>query len=217
MKLARHRYLLLILAGTLSLPALGQGIVVEPPPFIQRVVLTDFLLLETNNDTALAPTNVLVLYFPNYEQPTRIERAVALRRGQNGKFVVTYLAAVPPKEPGQFRREEKEIDAAIARNVMAVFRHLLETNVYVAREALYEPSKNDDAWILLRDRQTALTGVVLNGALHAARTEDVRVYRDLCAGLIGMFMAPPDERDQALAQLDRFAATYAEAKQLLRR
>jgi hypothetical protein len=217
MKLARHWFWILTLAGSAPLGAWAQGTVVERPPFIQRVVLTDFLLLETNNDTALAPTNVLVIYFPSYEQPSRIERAVALRRGANGKCVVTYLTAVPPKEPGQFRREEKEIDPAIARNVMAVFRHLLETNVYAPIEALYQPSKNDDAWILLRDRQVALAGVVLNGSLHAARTEDVRVYRDLCAGLIGMFLAPPDERDKALVQLDRFAATYVESKQLLRR
>src|SRR5690349_7730448 len=106
MKLALHWLWILALAGSALSASAAPAIVFAPPPFIQRVVLTDFLLLETNNDTALAPANVLVIYFPNYEQPNRIERAVALRRGANGKCVVTHLTAVPPKEPGQLRREE---------------------------------------------------------------------------------------------------------------
>jgi len=217
MKRARHWSGFLALVA-LATPAIAAPeIVVTPPPFVQRVVLTDFLLVETNNDVALAPSNLLVIYFPDFARPNHLARGVALRRATGDKWLVTYVAAVPPGEPGQFRREEQVIEPVIARNVLAVMRHLLEINVLPPRAALYQASPDDDAWILLRDRQTPLSGVVLNSGLRSGNPEDVRVYRDLCAGLVGLFVASVAERQEILAQLDRFAATYVEAKNLLHR
>jgi hypothetical protein len=217
MKPARHwRWCLPWLVAVVPAEA-APAIVLEPPPFVQRVVLTDFLLVETNNDVALAPTNLLVIYFPASDHPDRVARGVGLRRNAAGKCIVTYLAAVPPGKTGDFRTEEKPLDPVIARNVLLVVRHLVETNSHPAREALYRPSGNDEAWILLRDQPTPLTGVVLSDALQVGRAEDVRVFRDVCAGLVGMLVAPREEQQDVIAQLDRFTAAYVEARNLLRR
>lgn len=192
-----------------------------PPPFVQRVDVTDFLLLETNNDLALSPANQLVICFPAPDKPAAVTRAVALRRDPAGRWWVSYLAAIPPGGPGKFRREEKEIDPIIARNVLAVFRHLLEYNVFAPTGAMHEPSAEDNAWVLVRDRTSAIAGVALIPALHtragAQVDEDGTVYRDLCSGLVGIFVAPPEEREEIIAQLDRFAGTYVAAKKLVRR
>jgi hypothetical protein len=206
----------LSLVGVLPAGA-APAIVLEPPPFVQRVVLTDFLLVETNNDLALAPANLLVIYFPAPDRPGRVARGVALRRGAGGKWIVTYLAAVPPGKPGEYRSEELPLDAVIARNVLATVRHLMETNAHPPRDALYRPSSNDEAWLLLRDQATPLAGVVLDNALQVGRVEDVRVFRDICAGLVGMFVAPAEEREVVIAQLDRFTGTYVTEHKLLRK
>jgi hypothetical protein len=216
MKPPRHRWWILAALIAAMRATAAPAIVLEPPAFVQRVVLSDFLLVETNNDVALAPANLLVIYFPVPDHPERVSRGVALRRGASGKWIVTYLAAVPPGNPGEYRSEEKPLEPVIARNVMAVMRHLIEANALAPRDALYRASNNDEAWLLLRDQSTPLAGVVLSDALQVGRVEDVRVFRNVCAGLVGMFVAPTEERQEVVAQLDRFTAAYVTEHKLLR-
>lgn len=221
MKRNRHQWWIpLLLLGVAPLRAVLLP-ASAPAPFVQRVDVTDFLLLETNNDLALSPANQLVICFPVPDKPEAVARVVALRRDPSGRWLLSYLAAIPPGGPGQFRQEERALDPTIARNVVAVFRHLLEINVYAPTGGLHSPSTEDNAWIFLRDRTSAIAGVALTPAMHTraggSADEDGTVYRDLCVGLVGLFVAPPEEREEVLAQLDRFAGAYAESKKLVRR
>lgn len=177
-------------------------------PFIRKVALTDFLLLETNNDLALSPSNSLVVCFTGITGPGAVERAVALRRQANGRWLLSHLAAVPPKEPGQYRLNEVELAPEIAQHVMLIFRHLMETKALPASRVVYQPSDGDAAWIWVRTGSTTATGVALDAILHLDRGEETAIFRDLCAGLVGIFVAPPEERNRVLTQMDRLATAY---------
>lgn len=174
-------------------------------PFIQRVALTDFQLLETNNDLVLSPDHELVLAFTNVRGPNAIDRAVALKRLPDGSWRLTQWRTRPSES---FAHEEISLAPEIARNVIAIARHLLEVNVRRPTDALHAPSSDDDAWIFLRTPRSALTGVALSSVLRLNRGAETAIYRDLCAGLVGVFTAPPEERAPVFKQLDRLTAEY---------
>jgi len=183
--------------------------------FIQRVALIDFQLLETNNDLVLSPTHQQVICFPNIQRSGAIDRAVALRRLEDGKWRLLHLVAVPPGQPGQFRREEFELDPVIARNVLLIVNHLVGTNSDETSTPLRRPLPDDDAWLFVRGDRTVGTGVASNRALQRASGEDIAIYRDLCAGLFGIFVAS-EERKEIIKQLDRLTVRYVKLKQLAR-
>lgn len=183
--------------------------------FIRRVDLVDFHLLEKNNDLELSPASQLVICFANIERAGAVDRAVALRRGAEGKWRLTHLAALPSPAPGQFRREEIELDPVIARNVLAIVNHLLGSNVKVETRVLHQSSADDDAWIFVRGDRAVATAVASNRVLQHSQGEDAAIYRDLCAGLFGIFVAP-EEQAQVTKQLDRLTVRYVELKKLRR-
>ena len=59
-----------------------------------------------------------------------------------------------------------------------------------------------------------MAGVALNHALHG--NEGAAIYRDLCAGLFGLFVVA-EERSTVLKQLDRLTAVYVKTNHLDRR
>jgi len=201
-------------AGVLAGP-LGAAPTRLVQPFVQPIGLTDFQLLETDNDLALSPSHELVLCFTYASQPRAINRVVTLRSRSRNGYVLSYLLARPAGEAGRFQRQELELAPEIARNVLACFRDLMEHSLLSSPPAMHVASDNDDAWIFLRppgNRTT--TGVALNGVLQTAGDyENVIIYRDLCAGLVGVF-AYPEERNALLKQLDRLAAVYVKTNGL---
>jgi hypothetical protein len=214
MKPARRCRWFLCLCGWLLLPVVMRA-AAPAAAFVQRVDLVDFHLLEKNSDLELSPTSQLVICFANIERAGAVDRAVALRRAAGEKWRLSYLAATPAQEPGQFRRDEAELDPVIARNVLAIVNHLLGSNVKVETKVLHQSSADDDAWIFVRGDQAVATGVASNRVLQRSRGEDAAIYRDLCAGLFGIFVAP-DERDRVIKQLDRLTVRYVELKKLRR-
>jgi hypothetical protein len=196
------------------------GIAGENDPsrvFIQRIEITDFLLLETNNDLALSPGSTVVLCFAGGGDPAKVERAVALRRRADGSWWLSYMGAAPSNGSGQYERKQRELAPEIARNVVAIFGRLMQDFAAPPVGALYHPSGNEDAWIYLRTDMGQTAGVAMNGALHLDRGADSAIYRDLCAGLVGVFVVPPEEQDRVLTQLDRLSAAYAARHGLIRR
>lgn len=186
-------------------------------PFLQRVAVTDFLLLETNNDLALSPASSLVLCFAQPHHPGVVARAVALRPQPAGRWVLSYHTAQPAGSPVRFPDEEIPLAPEIALNVLAVFRHLLRQYSLNENGPLHAPSEDDDAWIFLREPGEGLSATALNRTLQGDTGEDTTAYRDLCAGLVGAFAGPETERNSILTQLDRFAAAYVARNRLSRR
>ncbi|HWA28117.1 MAG TPA: hypothetical protein VG734_20875 [Lacunisphaera sp.] len=186
-----------------------------PAGFFERITLIDFQVVETNNDLVLSPTHQLVISFPNIQRAGAVDRAVALRRIEGGKWLLTHFVAAPPRQPGQFRREDFELDPVIARHVLAIANHLLGANGSDTAGPLRQPAPDDDAWMFARGDRTVATAVASNQLLQRGTGEDVAIYRDLCAGLFGIFVAP-EERNQVIKQLDRLTVRYVKLKQLVR-
>ena len=184
-------------------------------PFVQRIALTDYLLLETNSDLALSPSQQLVVAFTTKGRFNVVERAMALRRKAPDVYVLSYLVAQPTIAANRYHREELQLDPEISRNVLACFRHLLEQKALSVQGALYQSSEDDDAWIFLRpEANKAIAGVALNHELHG--NGGAAIYRDLCAGLFVMFVVT-EERSTVLKQLDRLTAVYIKTNRLDRR
>lgn len=203
-----------IVALLAAMPAAAETRLVKP--FIQQIALTDFQLLETNNDLVLSPSHQLVLCFTTFGPAGTINRVVALRQRARDGYVLTYRSATT----GVAHSETREVELApeIARNVLACFRDVMTHSLLPPSRALHEPTRNDDVWIFVRTAgNQTLTGTALNSALQSPGDYgNVTIYRDLCAGLVGVFVYP-EERNALLKQLDRFAAVYVRTNGLAAR
>ena len=178
--------------------------------FVQRITTADFRSWEVRRDLNFSTSHGFVVYQAGGTAEAPVRRAIALKTPPSGDSILSYWKRTGANEDGELTYTDLAIAPAIAAQIEAAFRRLLEYKVFPPTASPYVETDDDYVWIFLRvGKKQAIAGTALRSALHSNYSQEALWFSSFMDDLYGLFETPSDQ-NIVLTKLDHDTAVFSQ-------